>query len=237
MLAALWKRASDPDAPGEEIDLALTEAVFRLIDVLPIEYDQLGFVRSRIGNANGYSAPAAVFRTGDDRWVTLAGSTNALYAANCRAIGRPDLIGDPRFATNDGRVKHAAELNAIFATWCLDHTLDEVVATFIEAQGTIAPIYSIDQIAVDPQAMAREMITRVPDKHFGTVAMSTVVPRFTVDRRDPGSGGDIGQDNDAVYRDRLGLSDQRTEDLGDKASIRPSSRENVGQQDDQGGEP
>ncbi|WP_022724091.1 CoA transferase, partial [Rhodopseudomonas sp. B29] len=214
VLAALWKRAKDPNAPGEEIDLALTETVFRLLDVLPIEHDQLGFVRSRIGNSNGYSAPAAVFRTKDDHWVTLAGSTNALYACNCRAIGRPDLIDDPRFAGNHNRVQHAGELNAIFAAWCLDHNLDEVLEAFTAAQGTIAPIYSVDQIAADPQAQARDMITRVPDPHFGTVAMSNVVPRFTVDPVKPQhSAGDIGHDNHEVYRDWLGLSEAEIERL------------------------
>jgi crotonobetainyl-CoA:carnitine CoA-transferase CaiB-like acyl-CoA transferase len=56
--------------------------------------------------------PAAVYRTQDGRWVSLAGSTNALFANNCRAIGRPDLIDDPRFASNGTRVQHAEELNA-----------------------------------------------------------------------------------------------------------------------------
>lgn len=214
VLAALWKRAKDKDAPGEEIDLALTEAVFRLLDVLPIEFDQLGFVRSRIGNANGYSAPAAVYRTKDDHWVTLAGSTNALYAANCRAIGRPDLIDDPRFANNAQRCKHTSELNDIFQAWCAEHTLGEVLAAFSAAQGTLAPIYAIDQIAADPQALAREMITRVPDRDFGSVAMSNVVPRFTVDpARLRHAAGDVGQDNRHVYQDWLGLSDAELEGL------------------------
>jgi crotonobetainyl-CoA:carnitine CoA-transferase CaiB-like acyl-CoA transferase len=214
VLAALWKRAKDPDAPGEEIDLALTEATFRLLDVLPIEFDLLGFVRGRIGNANGYSAPAAVFRTKDDHWVTLAGSTNALYAANCRAIDRPDLIEDPRFSGNGERVKHARDLNKIFSAWCAEHTLDEVLAKFATEQGTIAPIYSIDQIANDPQAKAREMITRVPDRDFGSVAMSNVVPRFTVDRAQlRNSAGDVGQDNREVYRDWLGLSEEQLDQL------------------------
>jgi crotonobetainyl-CoA:carnitine CoA-transferase CaiB-like acyl-CoA transferase len=220
VLAALWKRARDPDAPGEEIDLALTEATFRLLDVLPVEFDQLGSVRSRIGNANGYSAPAAVFRTRDDRWVTLAGSTNALYAANCRAIGRPDLVDDPRFANNERRVKHAAELNEIFARWCADHALDEVLAAFVAAQGTLAPIYSIDQIANDPQAAAREMITRVPDRDFGDVAMANVVPRFAVDPVKPRhAAGDVGQDNREVYQDWLGLSAREIDELRQKKVI------------------
>ncbi|SCB37369.1 Crotonobetainyl-CoA:carnitine CoA-transferase CaiB [Bradyrhizobium shewense] len=214
VLAALWKRARDPNAPGEEIDLSLTEATFRLLDVLAIEHDQLSTVRSRTGNANGYSAPAAVFRTSDDHWVTLAGSTNALFAANCRAIERPDLIDDPRFASNDRRVKHAAELNDIFAGWCAAHPLDEVLARFNAAQGTLAPIYSIDQIADDPQVRAREVITRVVDKHFGTVAMTNVVPRFTNDpARLRHAAGDVGEDNDEVFRNWLGLSDQEIERL------------------------
>lgn len=220
VLAALWKRARDPEAPGEEIDLSLTEATFRLLDVLAIEHDQLGVVRSRIGNANGYSAPAAVFRTSDDHWVTLAGSTNALFAANCRAIERPDLITDPRFATNARRVAHAAELNGIFAAWCAGHPLDEVLARFNAAQGTLAPIYAIDQIADDPQMRARDVITRVPDKDFGTVAMTNVVPRFTVDpARLRHAAGDVGQDNDEVFRDWLGLSDQEIERLTERKVI------------------
>ncbi|QOZ70936.1 CaiB/BaiF CoA transferase family protein [Bradyrhizobium arachidis] len=215
-LAALWKRAKNPDAPGEEIDLALTEAVFRLLDVLPIEFDQLGEVRGRIGNGNAYSAPAAVYRTRDDRWVTLAGSTNALFAANCRAIGRPDLIEDPRFSNNARRVEHSAELNAIFSQWCGDHTLEDVLAAFAAEEGTLAPIYAIDQIAADPQSLAREMITRVPDRDFGSVAMSNVVPRFTVDRaRLKTSAGDIGQDNREIYQRWLGLSEAEIDRLAE----------------------
>ena len=214
VLAALWKRARDPDAPGEEIDLALTEATFRLLDVLPIEFDQLGVVRSRIGNDNAYSAPAAVYQTSDMNWVSLAGSTHSLFSANCRAIGRHDLIDDPRFSTNAKRVENSAELNAIFARWCSRYTLDEVLQAFTGHGGTIAPIYSIEQIARDPHVQARQMITRVPDKHFGTVAMSNVVPRFTVDRAEVRhAAGDVGQDNHDVFAKWLGLSETQIAEL------------------------
>ncbi|MBR0953654.1 CaiB/BaiF CoA transferase family protein [Bradyrhizobium canariense] len=219
-LAALWKRAKNPDAPGEEIDLALTEAVFRLLDVLPIEFDQLGEVRGRIGNGNAYSAPAAVYRTNDDRWVTLAGSTDALFASNCRAIGRPDLIDDPRFSNNSRRVDHSKELNAIFSDWCRGHPLADVLAAFAAEEGTVAPIYSIDQIASDPQCKAREMITRVPDRDFGSVAMANIVPRFTVDRAQLSkSAGDIGEDNREIYQGWLGLSEPEFERLAQQKVI------------------
>jgi len=214
IMAALWKRAKDPDAPGEEIDLSMTEATLRLLEFLAIEHDQLGTVRERSGNANQYSAPASVYRTRDDRWVSLAGSTNVLYANNCRAIGRPDLIQDPRFANNGSRTEHKDELNAIFSAWCAQHSLDYVLKAFEKAQGTIAPIYSIDQVFADPQVQARDAITSVPDEDFGSVRMQNVVPRFV---NDPGrvrnTGGAVGQDNAEVYGKWLALSAEEQQRL------------------------
>lgn len=220
VLAALWKRAANPAAAGEEIDLSLTEASLRLLEFLPIEYDQLGIVRGRTGNQNTYSAPAAVYRTKDARWVTLAGSTNALFANNCRAIGRSDLINDPRCVDNATRVQHARELNAIFSDWCATHSLEEGLRAFEEAEGTLAPIYAIDQVMADPQMRARQAITRVADPDFGSISMPNVVPRFA---ENPGEvrnvGGELGQDNAEIYLDWLGLSANELDALRANAVI------------------
>lgn len=207
ILAALYQRAQNPGSPGEEIDLALVESTLKLLEFLPIEYQQLGTVRQRSGNANQYSAPAAVFVTKDKRWVSLAGSTNPLFAANCRAIEREDLIIDPRFASNDQRVEHMHTLNAIFAGWFAQHDCEFVLARFQTCGGTVAPIYDMAQIAADPQVQARQTICDVPDDDFGSVHMANVVPRFS---RNPGriqhSARAIGHDNDAFYGQQLNLS-------------------------------
>ena len=214
VLAACWKRARDPAAPGEEIDLSLCEATLRILDFLPIEYDQTGVVRGRSGNKNQYSAPSAVYRTRDDQWVTLSGSTNAMFANNCRAIDRPELTSDTRFRNNGSRCDHAAELNSIFSDWCERHDLTDVLEAFTREDGTLAPINSIDQIFADPQMIARDAITSVADRDFGFVRMQNVVPRFA---NDPGfvkwTAGDIGQDNSCVLGDRLGLSSAELEKL------------------------
>ncbi|KAA0914970.1 CoA transferase [Aquicoccus porphyridii] len=220
IMAALWRVAQSDREKGEEIDLSLTEALLRIIEVLAIEYDQLGEVRQRAGNRNLYSAPSDVYLTADKRYVTVAGSTARTFANNARAIGRADLIDDPRFCDNSSRVANVAELDRIFGRWIAAHTQEEAVTAFRATGGTLAPIYSIDQIFADPHFIARETITRVPDEDFGEVRMQGLVPRF---RNNPGqirwAAKGIATDNEYVYKEILGLDDSEIENYRAKGVI------------------
>ena len=206
VLAALLAVNNDPNRRGEEIDLSLTESTLKLLEFLPIEFDQTGVVRERVGNANLYSAPAAVFATSDGRWVSLSGSTNAVFKRNCVAIGRSDLPNDARYATNSARLEYTRELNEIFAAWFASVTLNEALAAFEQAGGTVAPVYAVDQIFDDPQMQARDAITRVADDDFHVVRMQNIVPRFTNRRaRHRRAAGALGRDTDAVLEE-LGMA-------------------------------
>ncbi len=205
VVSALLKRKGNEAAKGEEIDLSLTEATLRLLDFLVIEYDQLGKIRERAGNATQYSAPTDVYKSMDGHWVSLTGGVNSIFANNCRAIGREDLIDDPRFRTNELRVKNAAAVERIFEDWCQKHSLQEILERFTLAGGTISPVYSVDQIIADPQMIDREAIVTVSDDDFGKVRMQGIVPRFIEDPVSVRSTGrSIGENNAEIY-EAIGL--------------------------------
>ena len=207
VLAALVHRLKNPDAPGQEIDLSLTEATLRLLEVLPIEYDQLGLVHERIGNDNAYVAPANVFRTADGQWVTFTAAVQNVFERFCALIGRDDLARDARFATNPGRMRHAAELNALVAEWIGRHTLGEAIARLSAAGVSVAPVLSNRQIAEDPHFVARGALTKVKDADFGEVAVPCVVPRLSATPGEARTAGPaMGAHNAEVYGAWLGLS-------------------------------
>jgi crotonobetainyl-CoA:carnitine CoA-transferase CaiB-like acyl-CoA transferase len=208
VLAALVNRLKNPDAPGQEIDLSLTEATLRLLEVLPIEYDQLGQVHERIGNDNAYVSPANVFRTADGQWLTFTAAVQNVFERFCNIIGEPELIDDPRFRDNPSRMKHAAEANAIVAEWIAGVPLAQAVAQLSAAGVSVAPILSNRQIAEDPHFAARGAIAKVKDEDFGEVAVPCVVPRLSAT---PGevrtTGPAMGAHNAEVYGGWLGLSE------------------------------
>jgi crotonobetainyl-CoA:carnitine CoA-transferase CaiB-like acyl-CoA transferase len=214
VLVALVHRMKHPEAPGQEIDLSCTEAVMRLLEVLPIEYEQLGLVHERTGSSNAFVAPAGVFRSGDHEWVTFTAATQSVFERFCALIERQDLLSDPRFADNPSRMSHLDELNEIVARWIGARPLAEVVSRLSEAGVSVAPIYTNRQILDDPHFRARGSSARANDEDFGSVAVPGVVPRLS---GTPGevrtSGPAPGAHNAEVYGDWLGLSDAERERL------------------------
>jgi crotonobetainyl-CoA:carnitine CoA-transferase CaiB-like acyl-CoA transferase len=95
-----------------------------------------------------------------------------------RAVGRPELIDDPRYRTNADRVKNAAELDAIIGAFVGERTQAENVAFFEQAEVTIGPIYDISQILEDPHFIEREILADYPDEDMGAFPMHHVVPRL-----------------------------------------------------------
>lgn len=219
-VAALHARDRDPQRAGQEIDLSATEAMFRVLDFLAIEHDQLGVVRKRTGSLNAYSAPSDVYRTSDDRWIAMAVSAPTVFTRLAQAWEREDLLTDERYSTNTARLAHREGIESIAQAWFRARTLDEASQTLRKFDVSFAPIYDIRDIFADPHFIAREAIVNVPDEQLGNVRMQNVVPRFS---RTPGAiwrtGPDLGQHNEEVFGGELGLEATRLTALREKKVI------------------
>lgn len=206
ILAALHDLAQHPERRGQEIDCSATEAMMRTLEFLAIEYDQLGAVRTRSGNRSQYAAPGNVYRTADDKWASIAASTQSIFVRLCAALDLKHLLEDPRFALNPARVKNYRELDEIVGDAIGRLTLAELRETFTRHEVGFSPIYDIADVFADPQFQARQAIVSVPDAELGSVRMQGVVPRFS---ETPGAvrhaGPGMGQHNEEVYGG-LGLS-------------------------------
>jgi crotonobetainyl-CoA:carnitine CoA-transferase CaiB-like acyl-CoA transferase len=96
-----------------------------------------------------------------------------------RAIGRPDMIEDPRFRTNADRVRNADVCEAPIAAFIAARTLEENMRTFHKAEVTAHPVYEIDQFLDDPHVQARGIVVEAPDADAGSVLMHNVIPRLS----------------------------------------------------------
>jgi formyl-CoA transferase len=175
--------------------------------------DRLGAVPQRTGNAIPFVAPRNVYLTRDGSYVALAASTPSIFDRVARAIGRPELSTDPRFADNRSRTENRDELDGIIAAWIESRTLVEVLETFERHEAAIAPVYDIGQIMDDEHYHARRAIVTIDDPDLGPTRTADVFPRLS---RTPGSvrhlGPAPGSSSDEILAE-LGYSSAEIEAL------------------------
>ena len=192
---------------GQWVDLALYESIFRILEHTVASYDRLGIVREREGNRLRNSAPLDNWETKDGQFVCIVAAGDGLFPRLARAMGREDLLRDPRFATFTGRVQNADEINGIVGDWVRQHTAAQVEAILVDAQVPVTRAYSIADIATDAHYAAREDIVAVDDPVIGPVRMQAVYPRLS---ETPGhiqrGAPRLGEHNEEVYGSLLGLT-------------------------------
>ena len=220
IMMALYRRLNDPAARGEEIDLSLYESMHRILEFLVIEYDQLGAVRERSGNRSQYAVPSGVYRTDDDRWVSLACSTQNVFERMAEAMDRADLIDDARFRTNADRVTNADAIEEIVTAWFAANEFPNVSQLLSEKGVAFSLVFTAKDAFEDPHYAARENIVAVEDSELGTIRMQGIVPKL---RDAPGAvrraGPALGQHNAEVYEELLDLSADEISTLKEKGIV------------------
>ncbi len=194
---------------GQLVDVNLIEPLARLIESATLTYDQLGAIPTRSGNRLDASAPRNAYRTADGKWMAISGASPTIALRVFRAVGRPDMAQDPD-QVDVLRQTRAAEIDDIVAGWVARHTLEEAMAVFEEADVAAAPVYDAAQLLADEHLRARGTFVSVRDPDLGPVTVQAPVARLSAT---PGSiehlGRALGADNDAVFRELLGVEPQR----------------------------
>ena len=186
-LAALHERSSS--GLGQEIDVAIYEAVAALMESSMADFDVAGVLRNRSGGTLPGVAPANAYPTSDGADVLIAGNADAVFARLCQAMGRPELATDPRYATHVARGAVEREFDGIVAEWTSTLTADAVLSTLRVHAVPAGLVYTAADMLNDPQYLARGMVER----HLSRVGVDTpmlgVVPKFS---RTPGAIVDVG---------------------------------------------
>jgi formyl-CoA transferase len=216
---------------GQVVDVALSEALFTMLEGILPEYSYLGVVRERTGNIAHSSAPTNTFECADGALVCIAANSTRLFRKLFHAIGRADCAEDPTLWTNAGRVQHADALDEAIASWTRTRTADAVVALLRERQIPVSRINSIADIAADPQFQARDMIVAVTDKRLEKpLLVPGIAPKLSrTPGRVPHLARPLGADTDAVRR-RLG-DDGLTGEVATEPATRQPTRPATGRND------
>jgi crotonobetainyl-CoA:carnitine CoA-transferase CaiB-like acyl-CoA transferase len=164
---------------GQIIDLPLLEPMISVLGPDAATYRVSGELPKRTGSRSLTTSPRNVYETSDGRFIAISASIQTMAERLFRAIGRADMIDDPKFRTNTDRVRNLDECDGIVAAWIMERTQAEGMAVFEAAEVTATPIYDMDQLLEDPHVQERGVFVEAPDDEAGSVLMHNVIPRLS----------------------------------------------------------
>ncbi|MBI2733926.1 MAG: CoA transferase [Aquabacterium sp.] len=195
------QRSVSPEAPkgrGQVVDVALYEAVFNCMESLLPEFSAFGAIRQPAGSALPGIAPSNAYPCADGM-VVIGGNGDSIFKRLMIAIARDDLATDPELASNPGRVKRVAEIDAAIGDWTATRPVEQVLDVLNAASVPVGRIYNAQDIAHDPHYRARDMILPVTTHDGLTVEVPGIIPKLSgtpgvIQRRGPM----LGEDTEAV---------------------------------------
>jgi formyl-CoA transferase len=157
-MGLLYERDARGTGRGGVIDAYLYGSALRILEWTIAAYDRLGTVRSRRGNRLDYAAPLDNYPSRDGRYVCIVGAAQVNFTRLCRAMDRPDLIEDERFASPTARAAHNQEINAIVAAWVAERDANEVEQRCVECDVIVGTAYDAADLSTDEHVLARDDI-------------------------------------------------------------------------------
>jgi len=206
---------------GQVIDTSLFDPLFSIMGPEAAIYKLRGEVKKRGFDANTTAGGRNVYQTKDGRWLAMSASTQLMSERFFKAMGREDLIDNPKFRTTADRLENAEELDAILQEFYAQRTLAENMEFVMEHDLTAAPVYDIAQILDDPYVQERQVVVELPDPEgeMESVPMHSVVPSLSAT---PGAirrpAPKLGERNGEIFS-QLGLTDADLKQLAAEGVI------------------
>jgi formyl-CoA transferase len=186
--AGLWGAAATLTAlravevgggPGQVIDLSLIEPILAMLGPKAADHQLTGQTTPRMGSRCTIQAPRDVYRTRDGKYVALSTGTEAMAERLFRAIGRPDLVDDPRFRTGADRLANRDAIERVVQQFIAARTQAETLAFFAAAEVTVGQVCDEADLADHPYIHDRDVLVELPDAEMGAIPMHNVVPRLS----------------------------------------------------------
>lgn len=219
ILAALNHRQNT--GQGQYIDLSSVESLAVFTGDALMDYMMNGRVQTRSGNDDRIMAPHNCYRCrGDDKWVSIAISTDEEWRTLCEVMGNTECAEDERFKDTYKRWGNREELDKIVTTWTINHTHIEVTELLQKAGISAMPSFSNEEIFGDPHFKARDLAVEVGHSVMGNQIVLGPPWRFSgtpakVEKASPL----MGEHNEYVFGEILGMSNAEIERLVDDQVI------------------
>jgi len=190
---------------GQEIDMALYESVYRVLDELVPAYAATGKVREREGMGTLNACPHGHFECGDGKWIAVACTNDKMFERLSHAMDRLDLIA--LYGKVADRLAGRDAVDALVSEWTVSMSREDVLALCVASEVPAGAINSVEDIFNDPQFAARENLVTLDEPELGPVTVPGVMPKLS---RTPGKlkslGPAFGGANDKIYGGLLGLT-------------------------------
>jgi CoA:oxalate CoA-transferase len=217
ILAALHYRTVTGE--GQRIDISMQDGVWAMVFPDRADYFDTFTNPKRMGNRLSSSSPFGSYKA-KDGYVVICTITDDQWNNVLKAIGRADLKDDERFITRVNRAKNMTEVEKVLDDWLKDRTVKEAIEVFKKFKVPSSPVPTFEQVANDPQIHHREMIIEVEQPLSGKVKLSGSVYKMS---KTPGSRKLsiplVGEHNQEIYRDLLGLDQKEVERLTEEGII------------------
>ncbi len=204
---------------GQEVDVALYESVFNMLESVLPEYSKFGAIRQPSGASMPGIAPTNAYLCKDGKYALIAGNGDSIYKRLMQMIAREDLANDPKLARNAGRAEHADLIDAAISAYTAQHSLDDVLAAMNAAGVPAGKSYDAADIANDPHYQAREMILNATLADGSVVQVPGIVPKLS---KTPGqitrSAPELGQHTTEIL-ESLGISASQQADWKSRGVI------------------